>query len=421
MTKKFVSMLLALVMCLSLSAPVLAVEEEPAANSTSDSVLTFEEYLEKYGEENVKAGFAAAEAEAMGGEQALSAQNADDSQNEGKSLFECLSEGEFLGLKVLGVTDIAPGEPGFMVCVEKAPGLSGAPEAEIAPEAEVALASDTPRPDSQTQIKMPGGKSYNTIVTDNYEVYYSAIYPDYDAREGAYESLAGAFFKKYSNPGGGCYQCNTTVTFDNTKLVCDSQNLNLYLYLNVHSNASGIDFGLMGNAASANKGQGLYAFYNISYVDGMTIEAFPKVMATTYGNRAMTLENKTVTIKLSADRSADTVTMYMESNGSMLFYKQEDLSNIGSGDTLTFLQTMSYVCSTDKEKTQLYNGGYVTDVKFSDTVLFKNGTGKPTDFLTVSPNTYFTMVCEPTYITYVADETKNTQTVSIYYKKGPVG
>lgn len=292
-------MFLAFAMCLTLSAPAFAVEGKTTAKDTSDSTLTFEEYLEKYGEENVKAGFAAAEAEAMGREQALSTQNAEGTQNEGKSLFECLSEGEFLGLKVLGVTDIAPGEPGFMVCVEKAPGLSEAPEA-----------------DAESTV-MP--MSMDTYA--HYDLYYSTTKPDNPNIY--YEPLAGAYFKKQSFSRGELYQCNTTVTFNNTELYCGTQANNAYIYLCAKSNAAVIDFGLMANPKANDRNRGLYAFYNASTEKDMWVEGFPKVQATSYGNSYMRLENKTVTIQLSVNRNTETVTMYMSSGGSMIFLYAE--------------------------------------------------------------------------------------------------
>lgn len=91
---------------------------------------------------------------------------------------------------------------------------------------------------------------------------------------------------------------------------------------------------------------------------------------------------------------------------------------------MTFQQAMSYV-SSEKDAndvstpTQMNSGSYFGNVKFSDTVVFSEATGKK-DLLTVGPNTFFTMVCEPSHISYIFDDSTNTQTVSINYG-GPVG
>lgn len=79
--------------------------------SQEPDFITFDEYLEGYGVENVINGFKSAEREnavtVLGIEEEVSIQS---SSNEAlpNDLFLSLSEGKFLGLEILGISDLSP-------------------------------------------------------------------------------------------------------------------------------------------------------------------------------------------------------------------------------------------------------------------------------------------------------------------------
>ena len=78
----------------------------------------------------------------------------------------------------------------------------------------------------------------------------------------------------------------------------------------------------------------------------------------------MTLENKTVTIRLSIGNG--TAEMYMEADGSCIYYKKISMSSLISGGStsLTFIQAMACV-KTDGTNISLTSGSYfnkLTDI-----------------------------------------------------------
>lgn len=406
MTKKFVSMFLTLVMCLTLSAPAWAVVEKTMTLDVGQqNCITFEEYLKKYGEAAVKEGFDVAEAEAMGTDYAMQIQGLSDNDEQtipyGKSLFECLSEGEFLGHKVLGVSDVTPGSDDFMICIDDGG----------------AMLHNSATPSEVANSAMRSGSM--PVYYPNYAVYYTDNAPDSNALENlSYEPKAGSYLYKYSYAFEGNYQCDTTVTFNNTTLGCGSQNNNMYLFLAAISSTTSIDFGFMANPSASSRNQGLYVFYFPRDTKVMWVEDFPKVKATSYNlsSKTMTLENKTVTIKLSV--GTDKVNMYMESGGSMIFYTEYKIQGLVAGNpskALTFLQAMSCV-EQNENFTSITSGSYFRNVKFSNTVVYNSANGCR-DFKTMGSATYYTFLCKPDGISYEFNDNLNTQTVSIDYKK----
>lgn len=368
------------------SISVLAAEPAPLSASSPQEYITFDQYLEKYGEETVIEGFKVAEARAMGYDQATLDSLSDPDPEVGKSLFESLSEGEFLGFKVLGVSDTEPDAPNMVIYLDRE---------------ERVLNNDffiTP-----TAMEK----------TDFYEYYYSNSKPDPTALNRAYEPNSGSYFYKYSYSWQGFYQCDTTVTFDNTTLGCGTQDSNMYIFLNAQSDQGTIDFGLMAAPGADNRNKGLYAFWNPSEGD-MAVEPYPKVLASSYSikDKTMTLERKTVTIKLSVGTGQ--VAMSLESGGSILFYRIFNLPGLTfeSGKPLTFVQAMSCVKANGKE-TLPTNGSYFKNVKFSNTILYD--TQKSYPFTTMGPYTYFTFLAKPRNISYSYSDSANTQTVSIAY------
>lgn len=399
--KKYLAKLWSVVLVISmLAVPNALAAGSPQAPTGADGVsdqgyITFEAYLEKYGEENVAEGFQAAEAAALGYDR-------DDpsSQNtyhvlEGKSLFECLSEGTFLGFKVLGVSDVAPDDPDMVIHLD-----SG--DLQISP------------PVGEGSGASPAGER-STISSKDYIYYYSNTKPDPDLmRPVVYEPNAGSYFYKYSYPYGGHYQCDTTVTFKNTSLYCGTQNCCSYIFLNARSDTSSIDFGLMANPADSYRNQGLYAFWTPN-PGKLSVEAYPKVSATFYStaSKLMRLEDKTITIKLGVD--TDRAIMAMESGGSVIFYRTYDLPGLASstsGKPLTFIQAMS--CIAENAVYTLPNSGtYLKNVQFSNTTLHTASGAKP--FTTIGPYTSFTYICRPDDISCAYDDAANTEAVSIVY------
>lgn len=134
----------------------------------------------------------------------------------------------------------------------------------------------------------------------NYRVYFSDNKPDNtnDLLGCAYEPYSGTYMYKYSYAYDNNYLCSTDVRFSNTQLKCGTQDNCMYTYIVAKSNSQTLDFGLMTNPSDSSRNKGLYACYNPSNSD-LVVEAYPKVRATSYGNDSMTLENKTVTIRLS--------------------------------------------------------------------------------------------------------------------------
>lgn len=360
--------------------------------TTESNYISFDEYLKKYGEQNVVAGFDKAEAEIIGQNNSkIATASLDD---EGKSLFECLQNGEFLGMEVQGVSDLSPDNHNFTIKLK---------DKGYTPTANIDVLGEP----------IPTSTNAQTIKPyTNYSVYYSDNQPGTTDLNNAYEPLSGSYIYKYSYAFEGNYLCSTDVTFNNTKLGCGTQDNNMYVYVAAKSSQQTLDFGLMANPAASNRNQGLYACYNPG--DGsFYVEAYPKVSATSYStsNKTMTLENKTVTIRLSI--GTGTAEMYMESGGECIFYKVIDMSTLISGTSaaLTFIQAMSCV-EANNANTSLTSGSYFRNVKFSNNKLysFTNGTR---NFPTFGSATYYLFACKPSAIDFSYGT--NTETISIEY------
>ena len=367
--------------CLTLLISITSISYAKSTDNTTDknnviatelNYISFDEYLEKYGGQNVVAGFDKAETEITGQSNSNTATASVD--DEGKSLFECLQDGEFLGMEVQGVSDISPDNHNFTIKLK---------DKGYTPTANINVL-DEPIPTSTNAQTI---KPYT-----NYIVYYSDNQPGTTDLNNAYEPLSGSYIYKYSYAFEGNYLCSTDVTFNNTKLRCGTQDNNMYVYVAAKSSQQTLDFGLMANPAASNRNQGLYACYNPG--DGsFYVEAYPKVNATSYStsNKTMTLENKTVTIRLSI--GTGTAEMYMESGGECIFYKVIDMSTLISGTSaaLTFIQAMSCV-EANNANTSLTSGSYFRNVKFSNNKLYSytNGTR---NFPTFGSATYYLFAC----------------------------
>lgn len=396
--KKLTSGMCCIALLMSLTPATFAQNIKTNVNSennviaTESTYISFDEYLKKYGEQNVVAGFDKAETEITG--QSNSNIATASIADEGKSLFECLQDGEFLGMEVQGVSDISPDNHNFTIKLK---------DKGYTPTANIDILGEP----------IPASANANTIKRyTNYNVYYSDNQPGTTDLNNAYEPLSGSYIYKYSYAFEGNYLCSTDITFNNTKLACGSQNNNMYVYVAAKSSRQTLDFGLMANPAASNRNQGLYACYNPG--DGsFYVEAYPKVNATSYStsNKTMTLENKTVTIRLSI--GTGTAEMYMESGGECIFYKVIDMSTLISGTSaaLTFIQAMSCV-EANNANTSLTSGSYFRNVKFSNNKLYSytNGTR---NFPTFGSATYYLFACKPSAIDFSYGT--NTETISIEY------
>lgn len=352
-------------------------------HSMESTYISVDDYMAKYGRENVIEGFNKAEAtnEAMlSGDfadvSALSDIDVDDS--EPNDLFLSLEEGKFLGLDIIGVSDLPPEDTKFSVKV-KDNGFS-ANHNNITPE----------EPSAERSV---AARATNRKVSySNYDVYYSDTLPSSSDLNAAYEPNSGSYIYKYSYAYDNNYLCSADVQFSNTQLKCGSQSNNMYTYIAAKSNSQTLDFGLMANPSASNRNKGMYACYNTG--GSFDVEAYPKVQATSYGNDLMTLENKTVTIRLSIGN--ETAEMYMESNGSCIYYKTINISSLVSGSSapLTFIQAMSCV-EANNNYTSLTSGAYFKNVRFNNPKLYSYDSSSARSFSTYGPYTYYVFAAKP--------------------------
>ena len=417
--KKKLSLILAICTMFSMSTVALAAEPEyksmmddaetrqkilasAYADNVAPNYISVDEYLTKYGTTNVIKGFNKAEIDhkanvlktANAAEKASLNKDVASFSSEPNDLYLSIKEGEFLGMEVQGVSDISPDNHNFTIKLK---------DKGYTPTANINVLGEP----------IPTSTNAQTIKPyTNYSVYYSDNQPGTTDLNNAYEPLSGSYIYKYSYAFEGNYLCSTDVTFNNTKLRCGTQDNNMYVYVAAKSSQQTLDFGLMANPAASNRNQGLYACYNPG--DGsFYVEAYPKVNATSYStsNKTMTLENKTVTIRLSI--GTGTAEMYMESGGECIFYKVIDMSTLISGTSaaLTFIQAISCV-EANNANTSLTSGSYFRNVKFSNNKLYSytNGTR---NFPTFGSATYYLFACKPSAIDFSYGT--NTETISIEY------
>lgn len=410
--KKILSFASAIPMILSaISAPSFAAESEDISFYTSHVVseepnyISFADYLDKYGEENVIRGFNKAETEnqatvlSIGNEETTVETHAEVNTvtNEPNDVFLSLSEGKFLGMEILGVSDLPPDDMRLSVRL-KNDSFSSPPDA--------ADFEGNPQPASVN--------AENKLHYTNYDVYYSNDQPGSTDLAQAYESLRGSYVYKYSYAFNNYYFCSTDVTFSNTQLKCGTENNNMYTYLAAKSSSQTLDFGLMANPAASNRNKGMYAFYNDPET-GFTVEVNPKVSASyNLTNKTMTLANTTVQIRLSVDNG--TAEMCLRIGSTDVFYKVINVSSFkrGNGNAMTFVQVMSCP-EANGYNTSLTSGSYFKNVKFSNTQLYRVGNSSPYTFSTFGSNTYYVFLCKPTKLSFGYDNSSNTETISINY------
>ena len=175
----------------------------------------------------------------------------------------------------------------------------------------------------------------------------------------------------------------------------------------------------MACASATSRNKGMYAFYN-NGSGQINVEAYPKVMATSYGNNMMTLENKTVTIRLSVGDASKPgeVEMYMESGGSCIYYNivnDSYTSSLVSGNAnkaLTFLEGVSCV-EANGNNTSLTSGSYYKNIKLKNSKLYSFNSSAAKSFGVYGPNTYYTFVCKPSKLSLTYGSTY--ENISINY------
>lgn len=368
--------------------------------SGNPSYISISEYFQKYGEENIIQGFNMAEIKneilvLNAGNKEAVAKVQNKKSNEPNDVFLSLKEGKFLGMEILKVSDLPPDDIHFSVALKAD---------------EHFMPSIIPTTTMEEQSPLATAKN-SILEKPNYTVYYSNYKPTEKDFETSYEPTSGSYVYKYSLSWQSNYLCSVNVTFNNTQLKCGTQSNNMYTYVNAMSNSQAIDFGLMANPSSSFRNKGMYACYYPKGSKTVYVETSPKVAATSYGNDKMTLENKTVSIKLSVGSNKSTsikpgeVEMYIGVNGTCIYYKVLDddlISNLVSGVSgtpLTFLQAMSCL-EKDNNDTKLTSGSYFKNVTFSDAMLYSYESSSARRFSTYGAYTYYVFECKPSKVDF---------------------
>lgn len=380
------------------SAPSLA-QNAAQMYSTEADYISVDEYITKYGRDNVIEGFNKAEVlnEAM-----LSGNTADVSTaniavadlDEPNDLFLSLEEGKFLGLDIIGVSDLPPDDTRLSIRVDD----NGFSENH----------NNLPTEDSTINRSMATRSTNNKVSYSNYDVYYSDNMPGTNDLNAAYEPNSGSYIYKYSYAYDNNYLCSAEVQFSNTQLKCGTQSNNMYTYIAAKSSSQTLDFGLMANPAASNRNQGMYACYNTG--GSFDVEAYPKVTGT-FSNGVLTLENKTVEIRLSIGNG--TAEMYMGVNESCIYYKTINMSSLVSGTSapLTFIQAMSCV-EANGNNTSLTSGSYFTNVRFNNAKLYSYDSSSARSFSTYGPYTYYLFAAKPSKISFGYGSTYESISIS---------
>ncbi len=385
------------------AAKILASEY---AYNTSPNYISVKEYLNKYGVNNVIKGLNKAEVEnnvkvlKTGTVEELELLNKDISlfSNEPNDVFQSMIDGEFLGMEIVGISDLPPDDIKLSFKLNKNENTD-----------EVMSATNN-------NISPTGYVPYT-----NYDVYYNSYAPNVtnDLENMAYEPGSGSYMYKYSLWFDNCYLVESDVVFNNTKLYCGSQQNNMYTYIAAKSTQRTLDFGLMANPKAVNRNQGMYAFYSNGREEDFFVEALPKVGIVGTTTNPMTIQNETIKLRLGIGTAEQDyrAELYMESDGKCIFYMTLDESIIPtlySGDPdnhkLTFMTAIS--CVEKNSNTLLNSQSYFTNVKMQNSKLYAYG-GNIYPFTTMGAHTYFTFICKPSTIDF--NYGNNWETVDIVY------
>ncbi|MCI8388110.1 MAG: hypothetical protein HFE63_06545 [Clostridiales bacterium] len=384
--------------------------------------ISFDEYLEKYGVENVIRGFNEAEAENMrtvlriGSEDTaslLAKSNEIEKSNEPNDLFESLSNGTFLGMEVLGITDVEPNDSRLMISL-KNNALPPKPTLNfVEPVAMNGVYAST----------MPIGTAStmaNVIVRHgaDFTAYYTNSYYDTDNNSFACEPLAGSYMYKSGIEYASDYACNTNLVFNNTQLGCGTQTNIAYIFLAVNSDTNFLELGLMACPNAPERNQGLYAYTSTDATgeNQFAVDPLPKVAASSFSKGKMTIDNKTIYVGISVGDGV--VELYMGIDGACVFYDYRSISGLvsGVGKTLAFMEAISYVAlgaDGNGIETDLSSGSYIRNVKFDNPTLISYTLGSRPFMVYNDTSTRFQVLYKPSAISF--DYTETSEVFSIDY------
>ena len=365
--------------------------------------ITIEEYVRKYGANNIKRGLNKAEIEnkvnvlktASPEEKSLLKRGVAACSTKSNDVYLSMMEGEFLGMEIAGISDLPPDDTRLSFKLNK---------------------KGTTDEKAQNAILSLPTKSY-----PNYNVYYKSCVPDEndDLINVAYEPGAGSYMYKYSLAFENHCLVESEVVFNNTKLYCGNQSNNMYTYIAAKSQYRTLDFGLMANPKASERNAGMYACYNNGITEQFFVEAWPKVGLVGTSTSPMTIQNKTIKLRLGVGTASQDyrTELYMEMDGQCIFYlklHEDKIDQIYAGDPrnyqLTFMTAIS--CVATSGNTNLSSGSYFKNVRMQNSRLYDlNGNDYP--FTTMGDHTYYTFICKPTAIDF--DYGNNWETVDIVY------
>ena len=357
--------------------------------------ISFSEYLTKYGEENVIVGFNQAdaryEAEILGVESTLT-----DSVSRSQSdLFDALASGVFLNLEVIGVSDLPPGDPGFLVQLNH----EGRPSLPSVVDSDVDLSHKIGEMGTRTPFSTP---SVTELTSPRSRVHWRASSGDTpQAIANAYgEWDSGGYFYKFAYAFENNYYAETTATFNNTQIKGTStQSMNAYIYLGAQSGSGTVEIGLMAAPNDSIRRQGLYVYY---FFGGMFVESTPRVPGTyNSSTNTITVSNGSARIILSIGQSSGVgISEFNVSyNGNAPFYKIISTPGIScnqgstSNPALSFIHCMSYISPT-AGGVNMNSGASFTNVTFGNFRLVSVDRGERS-FHTNSVATRFVYVQNP--------------------------
>ena len=375
------------------------------ASYTSPQYVSIEEYIEKYGENNIIKGLNKAEIKnkvevlknATTEEIALLKNNISNFNTEPNDVYLSMVDREFLGMEITGVSDLPPDDIKLSFKLKKKENQN-----------ETMSVKDT--------ASVLGHDSYT-----NYDVYWKTYEPNKanDLDIMAYEPESGAYMYKYSLWFENHCMVETDVKFENTRLYCGTQQNNMYTYVAAKSQYRTLDFGLMANPMADKRNSGMYACYNNGIAEDFFVEAWPKVGLVGNSGNPMIIQNKTVKLKLGVGEANQDyrLELYMEMDGECIFYlklKEDIIDQIYANDPnnykLTFMTAMT--CVGLPSWTYLNSGSYFTNVKMQNSKLYDtNGNAYP--FTTMGDHTYFTFVSRPSAIDF--NYGNNWEKVNIVY------
>jgi hypothetical protein len=458
---KFVCLMLIAIMMFLTINPVWAVEEFNGDYSfgsdngikpvdvSDENYISFKEYVDKYGEENIRRTFA--ELDKING-----------STEEGDK-FDMLASGEFFGMKVLGILDVAPDNPALFIKVDSEDLSFPTPPQPVESMESVDSKNEFQEingyVNSLERLKnifawtgTGGSSSLSPSVVPYpskppYVVhYYNPTYTP-NIQNVETEANKGAYYYKYSLGFQGFYGCSTNVEFTNTNLkfvntyipeLYISQKPNGFIFLTALSSRGAMDFGFL---ATSNY-EGMRPVYNYTNFENAS-KSYGYVAPFTAVNGKNTSDVLTINNnqqrKIILSVVGDVVEMYIYNGSSLIYwltYDTEEMIKFNNystpyydtytnpkgnqaTNTLTFVQGMSLI--TDGT-TNVDGGSSFNNVTFFDNKLHNADWSTP-NFSSRSPSyTYYTLLNwkvnssnNSNYIRYNDYSTGDEETLSIVY------